>query len=133
MTFEVQEAGPDCLLLTCRGEISWEDREGLVSSVEQHLLAHRAAPRVVMDLHEVRYINSAGLGALFQLVQRLRGCGGNLAIAQASTAVQRLFHTVGLDRLAPLAPDIATALSLLAELTAPAPPDAPDALETPPV
>jgi anti-anti-sigma factor len=128
MTFEVQDAGADCLVLTCRGEISWEDREGLVTSVEQHLHEAKGTPRVIMDLRDVRYINSAGLGALFQLVQRLRGRGGSLGLAQASTSVQRLFHTVGLDRLATIAPDIATALSLLSE----SPPPAPETPDTPP-
>jgi anti-sigma B factor antagonist len=114
MDFEVQQTDSGCLLVTCRGSLSWEGREQLAEAIESHLRSEHPAPHVVLELSGVEYINSAGLGSLFQLVQRLRGRGGQLALAAATPTVTRLFHSVGLDRLAIVSESIEDALTQLA-------------------
>jgi len=60
-------------------------------------------------------VNSAGLGALFQVAQRIRSRGGQLAFANVPPAIQRLLATVGMSRLAVFGRDVTEALTLLAQ------------------
>ena len=113
MKFDVNETKPGCLVLTCDGNVSWEDRDTLAGTVEQHLHNLSVVVGVVMEMSRVEYINSAGLGALFQIVQRLRGRGGNLAFAALATPVKRLFHAVGLDRVTTIADNVDDAIAQL--------------------
>ncbi len=126
LKFELREAGPGLLVLKCRGGLSWEDRDLLAGSVEQHLSGRQGLRGLVLEMSGVEFVNSAGLGALFQLVQRLRSRGGRLAFANTPAPIRRLFTAVGMDRLALLGEDVG---ALLAQLAAPAdifapPPDA---------
>ena len=62
---------------------------------------------------QVEFVNSAGLGALFQLVQRLRQRGGMLALANVPPNLVRLFRAVGLARVARISDSVESALDLL--------------------
>jgi len=110
MNFELRQAKPNCVVLRCRGVLSWEDRVALADGVEQHLDGQAGVLGVVLDLGEVTFINSAGLGALFQLAQRLRARQTRLAFANVSPMLKRLFQTVGLDHFARIGDDLNTIL-----------------------
>ncbi len=111
----IQEAGPGCLVLTCNGGLSWDDRELLAANVEQYLGAQRQITGAVMDMAAVEFVNSAGLGALFQLVDRLRLRGGRVIFARVPPTLVRLFRTVGLERITGLADDVGAALEMLTQ------------------
>lgn len=111
--FELRDAGPGRLVLTATGGLSWEDRELLAASVEEHFGGRDTVQGVVMDLARVEFVNSAGLGALFQLVQRLRQRGGTLALANVPPNLIRLFRAVGLARVARIGDSVENALDLL--------------------
>lgn len=115
MKFELREASPGYLVLTCRGGLSWEDRELLAASVEQYLVGNNSLRGVVLEMSGVEFVNSAGLGALFQLIQRLRGRGGALAFASVPPTIGRLLTTVGMERLAKFGQDVPEALTLLGQ------------------
>lgn len=113
MNFSPQETKPGCLVLTCDGKLSWEDRESLVGYVEQRLKGV-AGGQVILDFAAVEFVNSAGLGALFQLIQSLQERDGRLWFASVPPSLARLFRMVGLDRLALISDDVPAALRLLA-------------------
>jgi len=115
MKFELREASPNCVVVTCRGGLSWEDRELLAANVEQYLAGREDGLDVVMDMGGVEFVNSAGLGALFQLVQRLRSRRGQLAFANIPPSIRRLLTTVGMERLSKFADTVSDAISILAE------------------
>jgi len=127
MKFDLHEASPGCVVLTCQGGLSWEDRELLAATVEQCLAGRSTLRGLVLDMTGVEFVNSTGLGALFQLVQRLRSRGGQLAFAAVPPTIRRLFATVGMERLAKLADSVAEALDMLAQ-----PPEATDTGSGPP-
>jgi anti-anti-sigma factor len=116
--FELREASPGYLVLTCRGGLSWEEREHLAATVEQYLVGRPSLHGMVLDMGAVEYVNSAGLGALFQVVQRVRSRGAQLAFANVPPAIHRLLTTVGMVRLAAIAPDTDAALIQLAQSAA---------------
>lgn len=57
----------------------------------------RDRTRLLLDLHSVDYINSAGLRALVQFYKQIRRRNGSLIVINPSDNVQRLLNLVGLD------------------------------------
>ena len=60
-----------------------------------------AAPKVVLDLSPVAFIDSAGLASILSLVKGLPE-GGELRIAGARDAVRAVFRLTRLDKVLPL-------------------------------
>lgn len=110
--FQVRECANGCFVLSCSGGLSWEDRELLASQIERFIEPRDSVRGFIIDLGAVEFVNSAGLGALFQLSQRLRARAIPFAFAQVPPTLQRLFQSVGLDRLARNYTDVATAVSM---------------------
>ncbi len=59
-------------------------------------------PRVVIDLSDVPFMDSAGLGALIGGIRRAREHGGEVAVACSRPTLTRLLHTTGFDRIVPV-------------------------------
>jgi anti-anti-sigma factor len=116
--FQVRDGESGCVVLSCQGGLSWEDREQLADHVDRSLRQRGELKGVVMDLAAVEFINSAGLGALFQLSQRLRGQGKRLVFAHVPPAFVRMFHSVGLDRTARVCTDLQSAFALVSTTVA---------------
>lgn len=113
--FELSEITPGTLLLRCTGGLSWEDRNLLAECVERRLTNEEHCAGVIVDMASVEFINSAGLGALFQLAQRLRSQNRRLVLTRAQPAFSRLFQLSGLTRLARVADSIDQATQVLAQ------------------
>ncbi|WP_229073597.1 STAS domain-containing protein [Actinoplanes sp. DH11] len=65
---------------------------------------------VLVDLHAVHLIDSAGLGLLVRAHQEAKQHGGRLALVAPSRFVQTVLHTMRLDGVFPLYPDREAAL-----------------------
>lgn len=53
--------------------------------------------RVIVDLSEVSYIDSTGLGVLVTALRRLQRAGGGLSLIVTDYDIERLLQTTGLD------------------------------------
>ncbi len=71
-------------------------------------------PRVVIDLSEVPFMDSAGLGALIGGIRRAREHGGEVAVACSRPTLTRLLHTTGFDRIVPVTETLDAAAAALA-------------------
>lgn len=71
------------------------------------------APRVVIDLSAVPFMDSAGLGALIGGIRRTRENDGEVTVACSRPTLTRLLHTTGFDRIVPVADDVAAAVAAL--------------------
>jgi len=71
-------------------------------------------PRVVIDLSEVPFMDSAGLGALIGGIRRAREHGGEVAVACSRPTLTRLLHTTGFDRIVPVTETLDDAVAALA-------------------
>lgn len=83
-------------VFTLKGRV---DSEGAVDLD----LALRAATsegkhRMVLDLSEVRYINSAGLRTLADILTQNRERGGDLKLAALNPKVLRVFEIIGFEK-----------------------------------
>lgn len=57
------------------------------------------AKRLLIDLSEVPFMDSAGLGALIGGIRRARENEGEVAVACSRPTLTRLLHTTGFDRI----------------------------------
>ena len=73
------------------------------------------ASSLLIDLSDVPFMDSAGLGALIGGIRRTREGGGEVAVACARQSLTRLLHTTGFDRIVPVAESVDEAAAALAE------------------
>jgi anti-sigma B factor antagonist len=72
-------------------------------------------PAVIVDISEVPFLDSAGLGALVGGVRRLRESGTTVALCCMTPRVLRLLSVTGFDRLVAVVESHAAALDVIAE------------------
>ena len=71
--------------------------------------------RLLIDLSEVPFMDSAGLGALIGGIRRVREAEGDVAVISTTPSLNRLLHTTGFDRIVPVCETEADALAALDE------------------
>lgn len=71
------------------------------------------APRVLIDLSEVPFMDSAGLGALIGGIRRAREADGEVTVACSRPTLTRLLHTTGFDRIVPVTETVEEAAQAL--------------------
>jgi anti-sigma B factor antagonist len=71
------------------------------------------AKAVVVDLSQVRFIDSAGLGVLVALIRRVRDRGHVAAVAVPGRQVRRLLNEVGFGRIAVVADSVEDAARMV--------------------
>jgi len=59
-------------------------------------------PRLVVDLAQVQFIDSAGLGALIGGIRKLRENDGRISVFCDRSNINRLLHTTGFNRIVPV-------------------------------
>lgn len=82
-----------------------------VSSFRDALGELATHPRVVIDLSDVPFMDSAGLGALIGGIRRAREHGGDVAVACSRPTLTRLLHTTGFDRIVPVTETVEAAVA----------------------
>lgn len=71
------------------------------------------ASHLLIDLSNVPFMDSAGLGALIGGIRRTRESGGEVAVACGRPTLTRLLHTTGFDRLVPVEETVDAAAAVL--------------------
>jgi anti-sigma B factor antagonist len=82
---------------------------------ELHRLGHEGRSRLVLDLSELRFLDSSGLAALLTVLQSAEGAGGRLAVACDGAHVNDLLETTGLAKILGLVSTREQAVAVLAE------------------
>lgn len=70
-----------------------------VPDFKAHLAELEGSARLVIDLCDVPFMDSAGLGALIGSIRRTRDGGGLVAVVCTRAPVLRLLKTTGFDRI----------------------------------
>ncbi len=71
--------------------------------------------RLLIDLADVPFMDSAGLGALIGGIRRVREADGAVAVSCDRAPLTRLLHTTGFDRIVPVCESIEEAEDALDE------------------
>lgn len=64
-----------------------------------HLLASKGYSNVIFDLHQVKFIDSSGLGAFLSILRQLNTKGGQLKLARLTPPVKSIFELVSMQKL----------------------------------
>lgn len=83
-------------------------REQLLAAISAH------GPRLVLDLGDVGFLDSTGLGVIVGVLKRARTLGGDLRLVCPTSSVRRVFEITALDRTMPLAGSVDEVLAELA-------------------
>jgi anti-sigma B factor antagonist len=83
------------------------------AQLREHLAAAVAYEATVIDMEEVAFVDSSGLGALVGGVRRMREAGRRVALCCTRPSVGRLLAMTGVDRLVPVAGSLSEARSLV--------------------
>jgi anti-anti-sigma factor len=86
----------DVALLTLKGELTEAARRPLVRVMTDLLLGHHDLRAVRLDLHEVRFMNSAGMSVLVQLQKLGQPRGVDVILHSPTEAVVRPLQLTGL-------------------------------------
>ena len=73
------------------------------------------APRLIVDMAQVQFIDSAGLGALIGGIRKLRENDGRISVFCDRSNINRLLHTTGFNRIVPVKETMAEAVASLDE------------------
>lgn len=90
------------------GPIDFRNVDALRAAVDDGL--RRGVKTFVLDLAEVRYVNSLGISALISIADRLAALGGTLLLAAATPKLKVVFDLMGLGTVLPLKPSVASAV-----------------------
>jgi len=78
-------------------------KDELTQHVKQ--IAGKKAALVLLDLSQVEFVDSSGLGAIVAALKSLRSMGGELALCQPSEQVKTLLEITGLERIIKVYPN----------------------------
>ena len=90
------ELGDGWARLKLKGEIDMSTLSGSDEVVERLLAGNPT--KVMVDLADVDFMDSSGIGVIALLVRRLREQGGSVEVWDARPIVVRAIETCGLDR-----------------------------------
>ena len=85
-----------------------EELESLGSAIDECLSS--GAPKIVLDLSEVPFIDSAGLELLLSLVSRAGKLGGEIRLAAVNDVCRDIFGATRMDNFFQLFEDTSSAL-----------------------
>lgn len=71
-------------------------------------LVTRGARKVVLDLTQLDYLDSAGLGVILASASKLKQAGGLLRLAKVGPRVMQVLKLTHTDAVLPLDPDVST-------------------------
>jgi anti-anti-sigma factor len=114
MEFQVKSDDEGRLTLYCPDKIEWRAREDLAEQIRRET-ADQEVNGIVLDLGNVTFVNSAGIGAIFTLHQYAQEREAPMVVARPRPAVLRLLKTVNLPELIPIAKNLEAANRLLDE------------------
>lgn len=98
-----------CAVVSVAGEVDLGTAGELAAAAEAAL--RKIGPSLVLDLHDVTFMDSSGLKVLLAVHKRAELAGGRLVLAHASSAVVRIVKITGIDKTLVLCDDVDAALA----------------------
>ena len=92
-----------------KGEIDLHVSPTVTATINE--VIDKKPDRLVVDLSDVSFIDSAGLAALIQAMQKMEGYGGKFMLAGLQETVRSIFEISRLDQVFQIFPDADAALA----------------------
>jgi anti-sigma B factor antagonist len=113
LTIERKLVGKGAVLLTVKGIVDAKTFDRLEAALQEVL--DRGGGRVVVELAEVGYISSAGIGVLMNAMSETHRRHGELVLLNPGPEVAEIFDALHLTGLFKTASDLQGALAFFAE------------------
>jgi anti-sigma B factor antagonist len=97
MTFTTERIDPDITVVAGSGKLNMVAAPQLRDTVRRSI--DEGCARIVVDLSEISFLDSSGLGALVACLKSARQAGGDLRIAAPSKQVMMVLQLSNLDRV----------------------------------
>lgn len=112
MGIEVRKRG-DVAVAKARGEVldasnADEFKRDMRPIIEEH-------ERVVLDISNIQFVDSSGLGAFLLCLKQLESAGGGMKICGMTRPVRTLFELVGMHRICGVYDNVDDAVKAFAE------------------
>jgi anti-sigma B factor antagonist len=105
----IDRIGDDAVLVALSGELDLS--RAYTFDEEMRRLEAQRPKAIVLDLRELNFLDSAGLGRVLALQRRARRDGRRLVVVRGRRAVQRLFAISALDAQLEMVSDPQAALN----------------------
>ena len=109
MNFTTTQRGAVTVIALQGNLMGGPDATALNSTI--HELVGEGNTRVVLDLRELQFMNSSGLGILIGGASTLKAAGGGLAIAGASAKIRGLITVTRLEKVLATYPTVDAAVA----------------------
>jgi anti-sigma B factor antagonist len=100
---------PNPVVIAPEGEIDLHSAQLVKDQLEPLLVEKR--PKVVLDLSGVTYVDSSGLAAFIEAMQRVQEYGGAFALCGLRENIRQIFAIARLDQVFRIFPDQTAALA----------------------
>ncbi len=94
---DIRPKGTDITLITVRGEIGTETVDQFKEKIDQ--VINDGKKKLIIDLQEVNYLNSMGLGVFASALKKLKKSNGDLKFINLSPTVMELLERSRLDKV----------------------------------
>ena len=91
----------DALIVHIGGEVDHHGAVSVRTGIDD-MLASRQPPTVYLDLSQVSFMDSSGLGLIMGRYALVKRYGGKLAVLDPSPAVQKMMSLAGMERMIPI-------------------------------
>ena len=108
VSIEAREAGRVAVLKVAGRVTMGEPSKEMAKRIREAVEAGHNG--VLVDMADVTYIDSSGIGELVSAFSKLRKAGGQLILTGVTKELSYLFHVANLDRVLEIVPDEAAAL-----------------------
>ena len=102
---EAPPGGPVHVFMS--GRLGWDVDVKIKKELALRLEDDWSCRGIVLDLAEIRFVDSAGISSLLALRRQLGESNGNLALCRVPPRIRQMFELVGLYRLIPAVGDVA--------------------------
>ncbi len=110
LTIEIEDrAGAS--LVRLQGELTDRSGQDLVDAAKR--LLEKDGARVILDLGQVSFMGSSGLGDLVKLTAQANSQGSRIILTNLTPFVSGLLNTTRLDKFFEVCPDVEAALARL--------------------
>ena len=93
-----QEIRSNTLILRISGDLIGEDNGTRLIEVVGEALTHKVSTCII-DISELRYINSSGIGVLITILTKFRNKGGEVYLMRPSESVKKLLVITKLNAI----------------------------------
>lgn len=97
-SFSCEEVSAGTLVIRLDGEIDHHGATGLRSDIDGVIFAQRPK-KVILDLSQISFMDSSGLGLIMGRYALVSELGGHLTLRSPNAAVMKIIRLSGLEKL----------------------------------